>query len=86
VVGIIGLYIHWFKKKNVDHTTECSFLNYMNGSFAATLYSIGGILFAEINLSLLQESEYMGLKDMIAAFTLGYSIDSGVNKAPDKDS
>ena len=84
-IGFIGVYLHWFKKKNIDHTTECSFFNYMNGSYAATLYSLGAMIFAEANLSLLQETDFPKLKDIIAAFTLGYSIDSGINRAPDQE-
>lgn len=82
IVGLIGVYAHWFKKRHVDNTTNAGFLHYMNGKMASTIYSMGGVVFAELQLSLLQVGDF-GLKDFITAFTLGYSIDSGVNRAPD---
>lgn len=82
ITGLAGVYAHWFKKRYVDNTTESNFLHYMNGKLTNTIYAIGGIFFAEAQMSLLQVGD-MGLKDFIAAFTLGYSIDSGVNRMPE---
>lgn len=84
-IGLAGAWVHWAKKKYVDRTTNAGFFKYVSASesFPATIYALGGIIFAEVNLSLLQEGEWINVAEFMGAATLGYSIDSGVNKAPD---
>lgn len=84
-IGLAGAWVHWAKKKYVDHTTNAGFFRYISASesFPATIYALGGIIFAEVNLSLLQQGEWISLAEFMGAATLGYSIDSGINKAPD---
>jgi hypothetical protein len=85
IIGLSGAWLHWAKKKHVDHTTNAGFFRYISASesFPATIYALAGIIFAEVNLSLLQQGEWISVAEFMGAATLGYSIDSGVNKAPD---
>lgn len=83
LLGLMGGTAHYLKKKYVDKTTDDSFVQYLTGNFPHTLYSIGAIAFSEINLSLLQAGDVIALGELVGALTMGYSMDSTVNKASD---
>jgi hypothetical protein len=85
VFGLASAWVHWYKKRYVDRSTNCSFSHYISDSFPATLWALGAIIFAEVNLSFLQTTEYPSLKDVIAACGVGYSLDSGINRASDQE-
>lgn len=81
ILGIVGAVSHWGKKRYVDKTTTDSFKDYMVNNLPATFYSFSAIVFAEVNLSLLQTETTIHLANVIGALTLGYSADSGINKS-----
>jgi hypothetical protein len=85
ILGLFSAYVHWYKKRYIDRTTNCSFFHYISDSFPATLWALGAILFAEVNLSFLQTTEWPSLRDIIAACGVGYGLDSGINRAADQE-
>jgi hypothetical protein len=78
--GLAGAGAHWFKKHYIDQTTNDSFKEYLFTNLPTTFYTLAGIVFAEINLSLLQ-APAVSLVNIIGALTLGYTFDSGINKS-----
>jgi hypothetical protein len=85
LLGLMGATAHWFKKRYKDQTTKDSFVQYVLGNFPYTLYTVGCIIFAESGLSLAQAGNIISLSELIGALTMGYGMDSGINKASDTD-
>jgi hypothetical protein len=84
ILGLIGAAGHYFKKRYIDETTDCSFKEYVLGEPKSTIKALFTIFSAEIALSL-TGTWPIGLNQLIGALTAGYTADSGMNKAPDYD-
>ena len=83
-LGYIGASCHWVKKRYVDNTTVCSFIEYLKGEKKATIKAVLAIFSTEIALSLAHTGGYhIPLGELVGAITAGYACDSGLNKAPD---
>jgi hypothetical protein len=82
-LGLVGAVVHWGKKRYVDSSTKTSLAQYVGGNLPSTLYALGAIALAEVNLSLLQVGPSITLGALIGALSVGYALDSGFNKSPD---
>ncbi len=82
IMGFIGAYAHYFKKRYIDLTTKCTLQDYLKGNFPQTLYAIGAIIFAELSLASVTAS--VTLAGIVGALTAGYTADSAINRAPDE--
>lgn len=81
MLGMIGIIAHWAKKRFIDETTQNDFSEYLIGNYRHTIYAIISIVFAELNLSFLQVGDVISLQEVISALTLGYTLDSGINRS-----
>ncbi len=83
LAGLVGSLTHWFKKRYIDKTTKDSLVEYITGNFAFTVYAWGSIFMAEATLA----STLTGpitLVGLIGAATLGFTLDSGINRPTDR--
>lgn len=84
LIGFLGGGLHYIKKRYVDETTRVDFLEYLSGNKKETLRALYAIIGAEISLSLLHSGDIITLSELVGAITVGYTADSGLNKAPDQ--
>jgi hypothetical protein len=83
IIGLIGAYSHYIKKRWVDNTTNDTLIQYLQENRGFTIKSVGSIIAAEIGLSLLHQSGIITLSELLGALTAGYTADSGFNKSSD---
>lgn len=84
-LGLVGAVLHWAKKRYWDRTTNTNLIQYVTGCKEATVKAVKAIVLAELSLSYLQAADTMSLQELLGAITAGYTFDSGLNKAPDKE-
>ena len=82
-MGCLGGSGHYLKKRYYEEAITCGFKDYLMQEKKATLHTLVGILFVEIGLSVAHVTGWhFPLSDLVAAVTAGYTMDSGLNKAP----
>lgn len=87
IFGLIGASGHYLKKRYVDFTTDVSFITYLKYDRVSTINTIISVIFAEITLSLSHGANFnFSLSEIVAILTSGYTLDSGINRAPPKES
>ncbi len=82
ILGLLGQFIHYLKKRYVDDTICCDLFCYVMHEKQRTFAAISTMITAEIALSANVES--IGLNVIVGAITAGYTCDSGINKGPTK--
>jgi hypothetical protein len=84
LIGMVGAYAHYYKKRYVDMTTKDSLHDYCFENYPHTIYMLGALMFSEMGLSLAWSAgTTLGIAQSIGALTAGYAADSGINKASD---
>jgi len=83
VVGLIGAFFHYYKKRHKDNTTNCTFLEYIRGDYKSTLLALGAIFASQITLSFTGGEDFPSFHELWLAGLSGYGFDSLLNKAPD---
>lgn len=80
-LGLVGGFVHWFKKRYIDGSTDKCFFRYLLDDKPSTWRALTGIASAEIGLAALQAGEVMALTELIGALSVGYSFDSTLNRS-----
>lgn len=83
--GFLGAYLHYFKKRYIDETTQCSLAQYIKCEWKQTKRTGWTIVTTQIPLAIVAfaSGNAFTLNTIIGAITAGYAADSAVNKAPD---
>jgi hypothetical protein len=84
LIGLVGAYGHYLKKRYKDNTTTDSLHDYCFENFPHTLWAVFGIFGSELILAAagVPGSE-IGLDNIMAAWAVGFANDSVINKASD---
>lgn len=85
LLGILGAILHWAKKRYLDLTTETTLEEYVLGCPRQTINALWAIALSEMSLSFMQANDVISLQELLGAITAGYTFDSGLNKAQDKE-
>lgn len=83
LLGFVGAYGHYLKKRYWDNTTTVSLYQYLVLAKQATKHAVGAIITAEIGLAASGLNVWpISLRDLVGVLAVGYMADSTVNKVP----
>lgn len=84
-LGLFGGLGHYLKKRYFDKSISMSFTRYLLSNKYATAYTTIAIIVAEVQLAEREVGDLTNLTLIISALTLGYTIDSSLNRVDIKE-
>ena len=81
-LGLLGAYLHYFKKRWVDGTTQQNLVDYLMTDKKSTVKALCAICAAEYALAIsVQDIGFPALNELVGAVTAGFVADSSLNRA-----
>lgn len=85
-LGLVGGALHYVKKRYVDETLKGSFCHYLAVRRKDTVYATIAIIMTEAKLAEEVLGDPFTATLALTAITMGYTLDSGINRANNKES